>query len=842
MRNEVATAGRILAVLGPTNTGKTHFAVERMLSHESGIMGFPLRLLAREIYDRIVAMRGEAAVALRTGEEKIGRDDAAFTIATVEAMPVHRKVAFLGVDEIQLCADFERGHVFTDRLLNARGYHETMFLGSDTIRGALRQLVPGIEILTRPRFSTLTHSGHAKLNRLPRRSAVVGFSTAEVYSLGEIIRRQKGGAAIVLGALSPRTRNAQVALYQSGEVDHLVATDAIGMGLNMDLAHVAFAGLHKFDGRHQRRLTAAELAQIAGRAGRHMANGTFGTTNGCEPLDEQQIEAIEGHQFPPLKALRWRNSSLDFGSIDRLRDSLDAPPTRPGLVKVRDALDDRSLALLAQRPEVRALAQGRERVHLLWQVCQIPDFRKMLTEAHLHLLGTVFRHLAGPSGRLPNEWVGKMIASLDQVSGDIDTLVQRLAHIRTWTYLSHRVDWLVDAGHWQGVAREVEDRLSDALHEGLTQRFVDRRAAALIRGMRDRGLVAGAVEAGEVTVDGHGVGRLDGLRLTIASAETDLGRKVLSTAARRAIAPELIRRAEAIRDAGDEAFALGEKDTILWHGSALASLKAGPHLRQPQLRVLADDDLSPRSMAIVERRLRRWLEDWMAARLGALDALAVACRSDGLSGAARGVAFSLVEGLGSAERASVDPLVRHLQAEDQKALKRLGVRFGLSNLYVPQLLKPASIAARALLVRVFTAQALKTPPDGQVVIRQIGQAETQHSLRIGFMRVDGFMLRHDLTERLFAGIRARSRAGNGFALPVELGTEAGLTPQELEKVLLALGFSQSLREVDGTDRPVSFWLPRPRRKGGRRQKPDPRQEERHASSPFALLATLKGGS
>ena len=507
MVRQSAFHGRVVAVLGPTNTGKTHFAVERMLAHRSGMIGFPLRLLAREIYDRIVAIKGSRACALITGEEKLGSEEAAYVVCTVEAMPMQRQVAFLAIDEIQLAADHERGHVFTERLLHARGSEETMFLGSDTIRPILRRLVPEAEVIGRPRFSILSFAGDSKLHRLPRRSAVVAFSAAEVYSLAEVIRRQKGGAAVVLGALSPRTRNAQVAMYQAGEVEHLVATDAIGMGLNMDVAHVAFAQLSKFDGIEQRRLRVPEMAQIAGRAGRHMANGSFGATNGCEPFEPREIEAIEGHSFAPLKSLRWRNSELDFADVESLAASLDRAPPLDCLVKVRDAIDHRSLIFLSRRDDIRAAATSEERVRLLWQVCQIPDFRKTLTDAHLHLLATVYRHLTAGRGVLPNDWVGNMIAQLERFDGDIDALVTRIAHVRTWTYMSHRASWLIDPKHWQERAREVEDRLSDALHERLTQRFVDRRTSALMRSLRDRDEHAAVVDAtGEIAVDGHPVG------------------------------------------------------------------------------------------------------------------------------------------------------------------------------------------------------------------------------------------------------------------------------------------------------------------------------------------------
>ena len=491
-------------------------------------------------------------------------------------MPMQREVAFLAVDEIQLAADHERGHVFTDRLLRARGTEETMFLGSDTVRPILKRLVPEAEIISRPRFSILSFAGDSKLHRLPRRSVVVAFSAAEVYTLAEVIRRQKGGAAVVLGALSPRTRNAQVAMYQAGEVEHLVATDAIGMGLNMDVAHVAFAGVSKFDGNEHRRLRAPEMAQIAGRAGRHMANGTFGATNGCEPFEPREIEAIENHTFPPLKCLRWRNSELDFASLEALTASLDCAPGLDCLVKVRNAIDHRSLLFLSRRDEVRAALASEERLRLLWQVCQIPDFRKTLTDAHLHLLATVFKHLTGPRAVLPNDWVGSMLAQLERFDGDIDALVTRIAHVRTWTYMSHRASWLQDAAHWQGRAREVEDRLSDALHQRLTQRFVDRRTSALMRSLRDRDEHAAVVDSqGEVVVDGHVVGRIEGLNLTIVDSSLETDRRLLSSAARRAALPALRRRVAELVATADVDLTLGPDDTIRWQEAPVARLRQG---------------------------------------------------------------------------------------------------------------------------------------------------------------------------------------------------------------------------------------------------------------------------
>src|SRR5690348_6280110 len=473
-------APRVKAVLGPTNTGKTHLAIERMLGHASGIIGFPLRLLARENYDRMVAAKGERAVALITGEEKIVPPDARWFSCTVEAMPLDRDAEFLAVDEIQLCADPDRGHVFTDRLLHARGMVETMFLGAETIRPLLQRLVPQAHVETRPRMSQLIYAGPAKLTKLPPRTAVVAFSAAEVYAIAELIRRRRGGCAVVMGRLSPRTRNAQVALYQDKEVDFLVATDAIGMGLNMDVDHVAFAGLMKHDGHRVRPLAAAEVAQIAGRAGRGMRDGTFGTTARCPPLGDDVAAAVEAHSFEPLEQICWRNSDLDLSHVDALLATLMATPPGPGLVKGNDAADLETLAALAHDPDIRRLARGRRQVRRLWEACQIPDFRKLTDDTHTKLCARVFGHIAREQC-LPADWLAGQNGALSRPDGDIDTLMQRLAGIRVWSFIAARADWVQDSTHWQGRAREVEDLLSDALHERLISRFVDRRAAHLMR-------------------------------------------------------------------------------------------------------------------------------------------------------------------------------------------------------------------------------------------------------------------------------------------------------------------------------------------------------------------------
>ena len=532
-----------------------------MLGHASGMIGLPLRLLAREIYDRIVKLRGARAVALITGEEKIVPPRATYFVCTVEAMPLGREVEFLAVDEVQLCADPSRGHVFTDRILHARGTAETLFLGALTAGPLLRRLLPDVEFVTRERFSALAYAGSKKLTRLPRRSAVVAFSAENVYAIAELIRRQRGGAAVVMGSLSPRTRNAQVALYQSGEVDFLVATDAIGMGLNMDVDHVAFAGLRKFDGKKTRWLTPQEVGQIAGRAGRYTKDGTFGVTGEAPEMDDELVEAIQEHRFAPLDAAEWRNARLDFGSLPALLASLAKPPRQDGLKLSPEAVDELTLRKLAEDEEVAALAKGAGRLQRLWEVCQTPDFRKTTLDEHLRLTRAIYLHLAGRGvsarGRLPEDWIEDQYRALDSTAGEIDVLAQRLASIRTLAYAANRPDWLADPGHWQGRTRALEDRISDTLHERLMQRFIDRRTSALLRGLNLReDVLAGVGHDGAVTVEGHDVGRLVGVTFEVARGGSALEDRALRNAALRAVTPLVARRLGELAAAPDEAFAL----------------------------------------------------------------------------------------------------------------------------------------------------------------------------------------------------------------------------------------------------------------------------------------------
>ncbi len=810
---------RITAVLGPTNTGKTRLAVDRMLGHATGMIGFPLRLLARENYDRIVRLKGERQVALVTGEERIVPPEARWFVCTVESMPLDRLVSFLAVDEIQLAADPERGHVFTDRLLRARGLSETMFLGAETIRPLIRRLVPEAEILVRPRLSTLTYAGAKKLNRLPRRSAVVAFSAQDVYSIAELIRRARGGTAVVLGALSPRTRNAQVAMFQAGEVDHLVATDAIGMGLNMDVDHVAFAALRKYDGHGMRDLEAAEVAQIAGRAGRSLNDGTFGITGDLLHFDPELIERIEAHDFLPLKGLYWRNPDLRFASLETLLASLTKAPEQAGLLRIRPADDHRVLEVLAREPDIVALARDTARVKLLWEVCQVPDFRKLGADAHARLVGQLFRHLLTPPGRLPPDWLAGQLHGLDSTDGDMHTLMERIAGIRVWTYVSHRADWLSDARHWQERTRVIEDRLSDALHERLTQRFVDVRTSVLSRRLRQGGVGGASVQGDEsVMIEGHSLGHLAGLSFVPEAGDS----RALAEAAARSLSGEISRRAGEITAGDDAAFSLSPDGLILWRNASIACLTAGADVLRPALTVLADDGLAANEREAVRRRLADWLKGHVAVTLAPL-CDPVPTR---LSGAGRGVLWQITAGMGSM---MADPSAPPLPPEDRKALTALGVRFGVESWYMPALLKPVPQRLRGLLWAVMAG--LDSPPllpKQRVSVPVLPSIAEGFYTSIGFRVAGGYAVRVDTLERLAGLVRAALRETAG-KIAVSALSEAGLNAASAAAFLSGLGWP-ALAEKDGIQ--VS-----PRRRA--RVIPLSAKQQKHkAESPFAALASL----
>ncbi len=688
----------VTAVLGPTNTGKTHLAIERMLAHSSGMIGLPLRLLAREVYNKVSDRVGADAVALITGEEKIKPANPRFWVSTVEAMPRDLDVAFVAVDEVQLGADLERGHVFTDRMLNRRGREETLVLGAATVRPMIEKLLPGANILSRPRLSQLTYAGEKKITRQPRRTAIVAFSADEVYAIAELIRRQHGGAAVVLGGLSPRTRNAQVALYQSGDVDYLVATDAIGMGLNLDVDHVAFASDRKFDGYQFRRLNPAEFAQIAGRAGRATRDGSFGTTGRCEPFDAELVHALESHSFESVKVLQWRNSDLDFSSVGGLASSLAATPDVAGLTRAPIAEDILVFEHAARDEDVRALAKGRTAVERLWDVCQIPDYRKISPAAHAELVVTLYGFLSR-EGRISDDWFARQIAQADHVDGDIDTLSTRIAHIRTWTFAANRPDWLGDPDHWQGVTRAIEDRLSDALHERLAERFVDRRTSVLMRRLRENTMLETEItKTGEVVVEGHTIGRLDGFRFAPDPTSGGSDAKALSAAAQKALAGEIEARANKLAHAPDSQFVLTSDATVRWIGEPVAKILPGDVVLRPRVRVLADEQLTGAALEAVQSRLDLWTRTYIERLLGPLFVLGAA---EDITGLARGIAFQIVEALGVLERSKVADDLKSLDQASRAVLRKHGVRFGAYHVYVPLQLKPAPrmLAAQLWIIK-----------------------------------------------------------------------------------------------------------------------------------------------
>jgi ATP-dependent RNA helicase SUPV3L1/SUV3 len=818
---------RIRAILGPTNTGKTWLAMDRMLGHASGMIGFPLRLLARENYDRVVATRGRDSVALITGEEKIVPPRPRWFGCTVESMPLDRPVDFLAIDEIQLAADPERGHVFTDRILHARGLSETMFLGSDTMRPLLKKLVPRVEIESRPRFSTLRYAGEAKLSRLPRRSAIVGFSVDQVYAIAETLRRQHGGTAVVLGALSPRTRNAQVAMYQAGEVDYMVATDAIGMGLNMDIDHVAFSGLRKFDVRRTRPLAAPEIAQIAGRAGRHMSDGTFGVGTGIGGLDDEIIQAVEEHRFDPVEAVSWRNRLLDFSSARGLLRSLEIRPPMRQLMRPRDADDHVALAELARDKDVAGRATNPAAVRLLWEVCQIPDFRKVMHDHHAALLRQVYLHLMDEDGRLPEDWVAGHINRLDNTAGDIDTLTMRLAHIRTWTYIGHRGDWLSDSQHWQDRGHAIEDRLSDALHERLMQRFVDQRQAILGRRRHDGGdILAGVTSKGEVVVEGHPIGTLAGLSFKPPNPARDDSDRAFLTAARPALLGEVARRVGELVGAPDAEFRLGDDGAIQWRKAPVARLAGGDDLLRPRVQVLRNDLIDGAQGERVRSRLAVWVEHELRRRLKPLYRLLEA----ELGSAVRGLSFQLAEGLGSMPRRAAAAQIRALTRVDRQALGRHGVRIGLETVYLSALLKPDILRLRAILWAARRDGAAPLLPGKGRETMIAADAPAEFWSAVGYGVRGARAIRADRLEVLARALRKLADQGE-FAATAELQALAGCEGAAFESVASALGYRA---RHDGDS--VTFRKPaRPAKQKARQGK---RKDRANADSPFADLKKL----
>ena len=808
------------AVLGPTNTGKTHYAVERMLGRSSGVIGLPLRLLAREVYDRIVARIGPNQVALITGEEKIVPRAARYFVCTVEAMPVDRNFAFLAVDEVQLMANHERGHVFTDRVLHARGMEETLFLGAETARDVLRTLVPGIEFDRRERFSELSYAGPVKLNRLPKRSVIVSFSAKEVYAIAEAMRRLRGGAAVVMGGLSPRTRNAQAELFQSGEVDFLVATDAVGMGLNLDTDHVAFASLSKFDGRRRRYLTPMEAAQIAGRAGRFRNDGTFGTTADCAPMDDELVSRIVRHDFEPLHYVEWRNSDLDFASLEALVESLHAPRPTKRLRRIKGAEDELSLERLMAIPEIANGIHLPVQVRQLWDVCCVPDFRNLTIDAHVRLLQDIYRTLVSGGGKLSNDFMARKIERCDDVGGDVDTLSGRLARIRTWTYCASKSSWMHDPAHWAAEARAVEDRLSDALHQGLIARFVDKRTSKLLKTIGSGiDMEATIKDDGAVYVDDHLIGHLRGLSFERDAGASDLESKALEAAAAKVVTPEVDRRLTSLSSGQAAIFTLSDMGEIMWGGMAVGRIAKSGTILNPDVEVIGGELGNPILRRLAEERMRNWLRAEVKTQLEPLEKLKALQDNPTILPGSKGFAFRLLENNGSLERRYHARDLRALTQDERRDLRSAGVKFGQHHVFMPELTKPKPARLLSLL-HAFGAGGDRKPfipfagvtsiaNEGDLASSNFGKDALALA---GYKAIGPRIFRFDILDRLASMIRdaqtqfdkvALKKPGKPtFQIMNEMLALLGASYEDTRQVMAALGYEAFTAEA-ALEKPVA---------------------------------------
>ncbi|MDA9882341.1 helicase-related protein [Alphaproteobacteria bacterium] len=874
--------GKVKAILGPTNTGKTYYAMDRMLAHTSGIIGFPLRLLARENYDKAVSKVGKSNVALVTGEEKIIPPYAKYFCCTVESMPLEREFSFLCVDEIQLAADLDRGYIFTNRILHSRGKEETVLLGAETIRPLLQKILPDVIIETRPRLSTLSYIGVKKLTRLKPRSTIVAFSVPEVYKIAELIRTKKGGAAIVMGALSPRTRNSQVDLYQNGQVDYLIATDAIGMGLNMDIDHVAFASDSKFDGSIPRYLTAPEIAQIAGRAGRSSRNGTFGVIDESLKFDEDTIEQIETHSFFPLKNLWWRNTDLNFSSVNKLIKSLDKAPPFNFMRKKVGALDAICFAHLSQLETIKAKIGVKDNLFLLWNICQIPDFSNTLSGMHFSLLEKTFELLLS-KGKLDNEWIKSQITRLDRYDGEIDTLLNRISNIRTWTFITNRSNWLDETEYWQNQAKTIEDKLSDELHERLTQRFVDKKIVILNKTLKEYHNLEAIVRIdGKVLVEGEEVGTLNGFDFVPTLSNGENAAPIL-TAARKTLPKEIGRRVKELLISDNAAFKFGNDGTILWQNNVVASLVNGENVYSPKINInstelLSDEQIKQIQLRIIEAvegNIRNILLEAISLKSPSFEKVPKINKDQfqneeklseidkvsniNLSGKSLGIAYEVYEGLGSAKTSSLSMSINTLSDNEKIHLAKLGLRLGVETIYLPNLLKPSAINLRALLWSVFHQNFPYhgTPPDGRVSVVMAPGSNHDFYRAIGFVPLGDLALRADIAERLSALIRIEARSGK-FRINDAMLSIAGATKIQMEKILYDLNYIKVGEEPSNlTDQvPILIFerknknkniksktkhfnkkkdkpfIPKPKKNIKNEKSPDP-------LSPFAVLKSLK---
>ena len=778
---------QIIAVIGPTNTGKTHLAVERMLEFETGVIGFPLRLLAREVYDKCVAKLGAGRVALITGEEKIIPPTANYYLCTVESMPLDINFEFVAVDEIQMCADPERGHIFTDRLLNYRGDKLTMFLGADTMKNIISELVPSCEFIYRDRLSKLTYTGHKKISRIQPRSAIVAFSVDEVYALAEFIRRQRGGAAIVMGSLSPKTRNAQVGLYQSGDVDFLVATDAIGMGINMDIDHVSFNSLRKFDGKQMRNLRNTEIGQISGRAGRYTNNGTFGVTGSCETLSNEQIEKLENHKFDSVINIYWRNSGLDFSSQNNFLQSLNLKSPLSNLLRNKDLIDENIFRFLVSENSNIKIENNSFVISTLWECCQIPDFTKSSYNEHTEIITKVFNFLTSDKGKITNDWMKRQLSGLDNIDGNIDAIANRISHVRTWSYVSNKKNWVENSDYWVAKTQHIEDKLSDKLHEELSKSFVDKRISILSRGLKqDIQLETKISDNNEIVIDGQLVGKINGLKLSLdyskSALQTDI--KSIQKAARSGAAIELKERAKEIIE-NPEFFKLQHDGKIYWKENQIGKISPGKNYLSPEVKVYSDESLELQDQQQVANTMQHWINIQTKTLLKDLVEIQNPKTENKII---KGLCYQLFENNGVLKRDSINDLIKQINKEDRYILRKLGVKIGRYHVYQPRMVKPHAVTYKTILWNCF--ENIKEniyPTFGLNFIKNFKNKNSKFLLICGFETFDQYIVRIDILERLFLKILETSKNGI-FELQSDMLNLLGCSKNDFKNLILKMNY------------------------------------------------------
>ncbi len=777
---------KIIALLGPTNTGKTHIAIEKMLKFKSGIFGLPLRLLAREIYDKCVAKVGIEKVALITGEEKVVPSGANYFICTVESMPKNKEVDFVAIDEIQMCADRERGHIFTERLLESRGRKLTMFLGSQVMESIISELVDNVEFEKKERFSKLSYSGIKKISRLERKIAIIAFSIEEVYAIAELVRRQKGGAAVIMGSLSPKTRNSQVGLYQSGDVDYLIATDAIGMGLNMDINEIYFSNLKKFDGKKTRRLNLIEMSQIAGRAGRYKNDGGFGTTGECEALNSDEIEKIEKHQLPSTKTIFWRNSHLDFTNPEKLIFSLELKPSKKNLLRTNDSLDESVLRFFLKKGANNIIYH--KNLELLWECCQIPDFEKKAYGQHINVIDKVFQFLTTKKNRIPSSFMKEQLKGLEKDHGNVDLLSHRLSNVRTWSYVANKKNWVENSDYWIQLTKNIEDKLSDKLHDELTKSFIDKKISILSRSLKQDLLLNTEINKdNKIYIDGQLIGELKGLKflIEITSKTLDTDIKSIKKAARKGVEKELVKRIDEILRTGE--LRMSEENKIIWRDNPIARLKKGNDYLSPEIEIIADDSLNPESKTKLTNFLRRWLDGYISELLGDLIKLT---KHKIANQYLRGLVFQLYENNGVIKRNSIDTIVKLIPSDERKKLWAMGIKIGRYHIYLPKMLKPKAVEFRINLWKLFNnlSNENKIPKSGLNFLTNISY-DKNFLLLCGFEKFKEFYVRIDILEKLFLKIIENTK-DRKFTVNSEMMNLLGCSKENFYKLMTYMNYKK----------------------------------------------------